>query len=440
VEVITGSRDRGHNGVDIGEWAPLEIASYEYVPEQRAWQKRLISRGGAAALGVDPKLEDLDQDGDADLVMADQRGVYWLENLRVVQADRTAENAVVAVEGTNITATTYVHTDAMTVIADGQRQPVTSPFLAALRREHTLEGMSLAMGPLPDSLRRCPLDPEVLSEVDRGTYVERRISFAAEPGDRVPALLLVPQKQPRRPAMLCLHQTTGIGKGEPAGLGGLPNLHYAKELAEAGFVCLVPDYPSFGDYPYDFATKGAAAGYVSGSMKAVWNNLRAVDLLQSLPEVDPDRIGCIGHSLGGHNSLFTAAFDQRLKAVVTSCGFTGFHDYYGGRLAGWTSDRYMPRIRDLYGNDPDRVPFDFQEVLGAIAPRAVFVSAPLQDGNFDNAGVRKVMEEAGRVYAVYNAAAGALRAEYPECGHDFPPDVRQQVREWLMERLGMKRE
>jgi dienelactone hydrolase len=366
--------------------------------------------------------------------------VYWLENRRVAAGDGPPEGASAAIEETVMEAATYVHTDAMTVTADGQRQPVTSAFHAALRREHTLAGMSLAMGPLPDSTRRCPLDMKIESESDRGSYIERRISFAAEPGDRVPALLLMPKSlQPQNPAMLCLHQTTGIGKGEPAGSGGLPNLHYAKELAEDGFICLAPDYPSFGDYQYDFAVKGTAAGYVSGSMKAIWNNLRAVDLLQSLPEVDPDRIGCIGHSLGGHNSLFTAAFDQRLRAVVTSCGFTGFHDYYGGKLAGWTSDRYMPRIREVYGNDPDRVPFDFQEVLGAIAPRAVFVSAPIQDGNFDNAGVKKVMAEAARVYAVYGAKESALQAEYPECGHDFPPEVRQRVREWLKEQLGLRK-
>lgn len=439
-EVLAGSRDRGHDGRDVGEWGPLEIASYEFVPEGRVWRKRLISRSSSVALGLDPKAEDLDRDGDVDLVTADQRGVYWLENRRIAVGDSLPEGAAAAIEAEQIEAATYVHTDAMTVISGGQRQTVNSPFLAALRREHTLSGMSLAMGPLPDSSRRCPLDVEVASEVDRGVYLERRISFAAEPGDRVPALLLLPKNlQPQNPAMLCLHQTTGIGKGEPAGLGGLPNLHYAKELAEDGFVCLVPDYPSFGDYVYDFSSKGAAAGYVSGSMKAIWNNLRAVDLLQSLPEVDPDRIGCIGHSLGGHNSLFTAAFDQRLKAVVTSCGFTGFHDYYGGRLGGWTSDRYMPRIREIYGNDPDRVPFDFQEVLGAIAPRAVFVSAPVQDDNFDNAGVRKVIAEAARVYAVYGASESSLRAEYPECAHDFPPEVRQRVREWLKERLGLQR-
>src|SRR5207249_1652669 len=112
--------------------------------------------------------------------------------------------------------------------------------------------------------------------------------------------------------------------------------------------------------------------YVSGSLKAIWNNMRAVDLLQALPEVDPERIGCIGHSLGGHNTMFTAAFDTRIKALVSNCGFTSFPKYYGGHLKGWTSIRYMPRIRDVYGMNPERVPFDFTEVVAARAPRAFF--------------------------------------------------------------------
>ena len=233
--------------------------------------------------------------------------------------------------------------------------------------------------------------------------------------------------------MLCLHQTTGIGKGEPAGLGGLENLHYAQELARRGFVCLVPDYPSFGDYPYDFKTQGAH--YDSGSMKAIWNNVRAIDVLETLPEVDPDRIGCIGHSLGGHNTLFTAAFDSRIRAAVTSCGFTAFHDYYKGDLQGWTSDRYMPRIRDVYSNDPIKVPFDFHEVLSAIAPRSIFVNAPVSDNNFEVGGVRKVVAEAMKAQKAYGQQAGEIVARYPECGHDFPDEIREEAYQWLEVRL-----
>ena len=114
----------------------------------------------------------------------------------------------------------------------------------------------------------------------------------------------------KRPAILCLHQTDPNGKDSPVGLTDRPALHYAKELAQRGYVTLSPDYPSFGeckDYNFD------ADNYTSGTMKAIYDNTRAIDLLQSLPEVDPNRIGCIGHSLGGHNALFTAVFDPASK-------------------------------------------------------------------------------------------------------------------------------
>jgi hypothetical protein len=116
--------------------------------------------------------------------------------------------------------------------------------------------------------------------------------------------------------------------------------------------------------------------------------------------------------------------------VVTSCGFTAFHDYYQGKLGGWTSDRYMPRIRTEHGNDPDRVPFDFTELIAGIAPRPLFTNSPLHDDNFDVGGVRKVIAAAGEVYQLLEAR-DRLRAEYPDAKHDFPEAVRQAAYEWL---------
>ena len=55
-----------------------------------------------------------------------------------------------------------------------------------------------------------------------------------------------------------------------------------------------------------------ALGYASTTMKAIRDNRRAVDVLQSLPFVDGARLGCIGHSRGGHNAIFTAVFEPRL--------------------------------------------------------------------------------------------------------------------------------
>ncbi|WP_395737152.1 neutral/alkaline non-lysosomal ceramidase N-terminal domain-containing protein [Prosthecobacter sp.] len=320
------------------------------------------------------------------------------------------------------------HSDLLTV----RGRPVQTAADWAERVTDIKNNMQQVMGPLHDTSRWTPLNIQTISEEKTEKYLRRKIHFTPELGDTVPAWLLIPNDAVKAPAMLCLHQTTQIGKDEPAGLGGKPSLHYAHELAERGYVCLVPDYPSFGEYPYDFKTQGAHRP--SGSMKAIYNNLRAVDLLQSLPQVNKDKIGVIGHSLGGHNALFTAVFDDRLKAVVTSCGFTPFHDYYGGKVAGWTSDRYMPRIRDAYDNNADKIPFDFYEVLAAIAPRAVLSNSPLHDTNFDITGVRKAFTKAGEIYTLLKAEKN-LTLLTPDAPHDFPDPERQAAYQWLDQKL-----
>lgn len=254
-----------------------------------------------------------------------------------------------------------------------------------------------------------------------GNVLRQHVKFEAEADDMVPAWLLEPASGKVRGGVLCLHQTTRIGKDEPAGLGGLPNLHYAQELAERGWVTLAPDYPNFGEYKFD----AYAHGYASATMKGIVNHMRALSLLLSRKGVR--RVAACGHSLGGHNSLFLAAFDRRVGAVVTSCGFTAFPKYYGGNLKGWSHRGYMPRIESQYGCDPKRMPFDFPDVLRAIAPRALFVNAPVKDANFEVSGVDDCVAAARPLYA----DAKRLQVEHPDCGHDFPPEVRDRAWRFL---------
>lgn len=295
-----------------------------------------------------------------------------------------------------------------------------------IRREEILSRMERVMGKFPRADEVVVLDVRIESEHRRENYTRFKVSFAAEKGDRVPAWLLVPHGEGKRPAVLCLHQTVNIGKDEPAGLGGNKNLAYAHELAERGYVTIAPDYPSFGEYPYNFKT----SRWASGSLKAVWNNIRAIDLLTQRPEVDARRIGAIGHSLGGHNAMFTAAFDDRIQAAVSNCGFTRFGKYYGGDLRGWASERYMPRIETEFNSDPQKVPFDFTDVILAMAPRAFLACAPIRDDNFEVSGVRDVMT-AVQPYFERLGVAEKLRAIYPECGHEFPPEVRREAYRFL---------
>jgi dienelactone hydrolase len=305
-------------------------------------------------------------------------------------------------------------------------------------RAALLKKLEQAMGPMPTADRKVPLDVTVIEETKQDGYVRRKITYAAEKGDRVPAWLLIPTASPgrksgevpKRPAMLCLHQTIPIGKDEPVGLGKQESKRQALHLVRRGYVCLAPDYPSFGEYKYDFQAAFRAGLYQSGTMKAIWNNMRGVDLLQSLPEVDPERIGAIGHSLGGHNAMYTAAFDDRIKVTVSSCGFNSFYKYYGGNLKGWTSDRYMPRIASEYGNDPKRVPFDFDDVVLAICPRVFFAMSPLKDSNFEVSGVKDVMAKVRPVYEELGAG-DKLKAIHPDAGHEWPEEARREAYEFI---------
>ena len=135
------------------------------------------------------------------------------------------------------------------------------------RCAQTLESDASGDGPLPDWSDLEPLDVEVIETVKVAGIERRRISYLAEQCDRVPAYLLTPGGLNPAPAMLCLHQTTAIGRGKPAGLGGNPNLHYGLELAKRGYITVILDYPDFGDNEFDPYTHG----YANASMKGMWN-------------------------------------------------------------------------------------------------------------------------------------------------------------------------
>ncbi len=309
--------------------------------------------------------------------------------------------------------------------ADGDEHPVRTPEEWALRRQHILVGMQQAMGKLPDHENLLPLDVRVLESVKAESFERRKISMAIERGDRLNAYLFIPtglDKARKFPAMLALHPTNPLGKMPTAGVSDT-TMPYGLELAKRGYVVLVPDYPSMGEEKdYEFRNDR----YVSGTMKGIFNHMRCVDYLCSLDMVDPERIGVIGHSLGGHNAMFVGVFDTRLKVIVSSCGWTPFRDYYGGNIAGWTSDRYMPRLRDVFKLDPDLLPFDFYEVVAALAPRPFFSNSPLHDDNFDVNGVKKAIPVATQLYCLLGAA-DQLQVRYPDVGHSFPPEVREEA-------------
>jgi dienelactone hydrolase len=315
---------------------------------------------------------------------------------------------------------------------DGKPVPVKTPADWAKRRAEIVRGMESVMGKLPGARKRCKLDPKTEKEDDCGTFVRRLVTYASEPGSRVPAYLLIPKDvlkgKKKVPAILCLHGTDNvIGHGTVVGLGKRPNRAYAMELAKRGYVTLAPNYPLLAKYQPDLKK----LGWESGTLKAVWDNMRGLDLLASLPFVDALKMGAIGHSLGGHNSVYTAVFDDRLKVVVSSCGLDSYLDYYKGDEKnwqpekGWCQTRYMRKLADYKGRLAD-IPFDFHEMIAALAPRYVLIIAPKKDTNFRADSVDRIAAAARPVFKLLGHEE-RLKVEHPDCGHDFPKEMRDEV-------------
>ena len=122
------------------------------------------------------------------------------------------------------------------------------------------------------------------------------------------------------PAVLCLHGTDNVvGHGTVVGLGKRPNRGYASELAERGYVTLAPNYPLLAKYQPDLKK----LGWESGTLKAVWDNIRGLDLLESLPFVD-------GRRLRRRSATRSAGTTRS----TPPCSTTGSRS--SSRVAGWT--------------------------------------------------------------------------------------------------------
>jgi dienelactone hydrolase len=309
-------------------------------------------------------------------------------------------------------------------------------------RERILSAALKVLGPFPKE--KVPLDPKVISETDCGSYVRRKVTIAVQPDDRMPFYLLVPKKREGKvPAIICFYGTTsGAGKETTVGLsGGKPgtppekNRGFAVDFAEAGFVVLAADYLRDGervhpgDRPYDTARFYKQFPDWSVHGKDVWDTMRAIDYLRTLEFVDGVRIGMVGHSYGGHSTIFTAAVEPRIKVAVANGPVSAFREH-GGHWAvpkGAGNSQSMPALRE-YLLDPDkRLPLTFYEFTALIAPRPLLVGQavgerrPTEEEN--HAAVRQVYEALGE--------GKKVRYHWYPGDHDFPPAARRAAVEWF---------
>ena len=220
-----------------------------------------------------------------------------------------------------------------------------------------------------------------------GIYRRQLISYQVEKDERAHAYLGVPLNlRGPAPAVVALHGTYKYGKQRAAGLIDNPDKAYLDHLCRRGYVVIAPDHfvaghriPEAG--PYDTKAFHEKHPHWTSVGKFTYEHSIAIDVLQTLREVNHDKIGVLGHSLGGHGSMFLAAYDERVQAAAGNCSASFFRQ--NARVEAWARDHwyvYFNHIRPdlLEGKLP---PIDFHEIMSLIAPRAFLDLSGLNDGD-----------------------------------------------------------
>lgn len=289
------------------------------------------------------------------------------------------------------------------------------------------EKLKQLIGPFPES---APLSPEVLGTEDCGSYWRKKISFASEPNDRIPAYLLLPkQLKGRTAAIYCHHQHAGnwkLGKSEVVGIEGAPDQALGRELVERGYVVLCPDAIAFEERNWSDFTSACnyfelTSRLVQGRTlmaKALHDISVGIDYLQSLDEVEPTQIGFIGFSYGGRMALWAAAFDKRIRASVSACGANRYETGVN-RSVGLQMELCIPGIMKLG---------DMEDIVALGHSTSILILAATEDKWSQGADI--VYERARTFFP-----AEDLKLRIFEGPHSFPQFVRKEAYEFLDNRL-----
>ncbi len=318
------------------------------------------------------------------------------------------------------------------------RLRATSPRLAAdlsgaeaFRRWQAVAGARLLelLGTGPVRPRPAPR-LEVIGAERYPGYERRTVRYALEPGLEIEAFLYVPDGEARRPGLVLWH---GHGHGAKAAFAGIPpqteqrDLHRAgaRAAAEAGFVVLVPDVRGFGSSGSWFEHQVLSGMSLLEGRTALGVLLEdaavAVDLLSSLPGVDPERLGVGGISLGGQIALLSVIFDPRVKAAAVQG--------YLGALRG----TYFRKVHDVCQYVPGLLAeLELADVARLAAPRPVVFVMGRRDDVFPIGDVEPAYVEVRAGYRLLDAAPRVLLARHPG-GHEW---WAEPAHAWWRQHLG----
>ena len=314
-----------------------------------------------------------------------------------------------------------------------------------------------------------PPTPEIIRRTERDDYIEEYLTFQTTPDVRVPAYVLVPKKQTApAPGLVVLHchggyyvwgkeKVVGVEKEHPQ-LSEFKQRLYegtsiANELARRGYVVITIDMfywgerrmlleedpPAYRERERMTAEEIAAFNRRSSQNEQLvarslmtagitwpgvmlWDDLRTLDYLASRPEVDRQRLGCIGLSVGGYRSFLLAALDPRIKAAVDVGWMTSFASNIRRHVLNTVGLTF--HIPGLYRY------LDLPDLAALIAPRPLLVINGSKDGLFPREGVDKAFQ---KIEACFRKAGvpERQRCRLYEAPHEFNRDMQAEAWQWL---------
>lgn len=270
--------------------------------------------------------------------------------------------------------------------------------------------------------------------VQKEGYRIESLSYETEPGDAIPAMLLIPDTvSPAHPApaVAVWHQHAGqyhLGKSEPAGLAGNPMHHTGAALAKEGFVVLCPDALCFEER--QDPNKRLKAGqferfeflrYVVAGKCMAWKNIldmkRAIDFLQSRPEVLDEKIGCYGHSMGSTHTWLVGPWEKRIKCLVGNCCLPTYRGIHREHML-HCFPNFIPGIYE-FGDTPD--------IAALIAPRPLHLNFGELDGGSPIKDVRDGVKIIANNYAAMHAEKNFTYYIEEGTGHVLSPKMWEKT-------------
>lgn len=292
----------------------------------------------------------------------------------------------------------------------------------------------MGLWPLPD---RTPLNAKITGTVDGEGFTVEKLVFESRPGLYVTANVYVPKPAPagKLPAILyvCGHGNV-VEKGVSYGSKVYYQYHPAW-FAAHGYVCIILDTLELGEIPGEHHGTyklnqwwWQSVGYTPGGVE-LWNAIRALDYLETRPDVDMKRVGVTGRSGGGATSWWVLAADDRPACFVPVAGIVDLHSHVcegdterlkKGVVAGHCDCMYMVNAHR----------WDFPLVAALAAPKPLLLGNSDADDIFPVPGYRRLADKVSKVYKLYGAEDKfqLLETKGP---HKDTPELRVGINKWM---------